>query len=67
MLESSCFDQYHFLALDYCTGLEDSPYIDGIFGLSPDKGREYEEHALPMMKASGMIDEASVAFSIATL
>lgn len=64
--ESSCFDSLTFLALDTCTGLDD--YIDGILGLSPNKGPEYDdEHILPMMQASGMIDNASVSFSIATL
>lgn len=64
MTEKSCLDNYNFLALAHSFGLD--PYIDGILGLSPNKGPEFaEEHVLPQMRAGGMIDEASVAFSIA--
>ena len=56
------------MALDYATGLEDSPYIDGILGLSPFKGEAFEQgHILPMMREAGVIDNASVSFSLATL
>ena len=60
----SCIQNYNFLALRSASGLPSN--ADGILGLSPNKNNDLEdEHILPQMRAAGMIDEASVSFSIA--
>ena len=60
----SCIQNYNFLALRSASGLPAN--TDGILGLSPNKHNDLEEeHILPQMRAAGMIDEASVSFSIA--
>ena len=47
----------------YALGLD--PWIDGILGLGPNYFPDYdEEHFLPALKNAGVIDVASVSFSI---